>query len=133
MRLIAFLLLSPTFLLAQRPLFTLNHDRIETRGYAEITLHLPPTESKNPCTDVLLTGLFVSQTNDSTRVNGFCDAPDGSTYRIRFTPAKSGTYRFIVKSYAVRRRRIKNVLTTGHAQTGSYSGTVTATDNQHSR
>lgn len=128
----ALLLFTPTFLLAQRPLFTLNHDRIEMRGYAEITLHLPPVKSENPCTDVLLTGLFVSQTNDTTRVNGFCDAPDGSMYRIRFTPAKPGTYRFIVKSYAVRRRRIKNVLTTGHAQTGSYSGTLTAADNQKS-
>lgn len=121
------LFLAPTLLLAQRPSFSLNRDKIETYNYAEITLSLPPVKSENPFTDVLLTGLFISQTNDTTQIEGFCDAPDGSTYRIRFMPTQPGTYRFTVKSYAIRRRRVRNVLTTGRAQTGSFSGTLTAT------
>lgn len=124
---IAFLLLVPAPLLAQRPSFTLNHDRVETNEYAEITLHLPAVKSEDPCVNVLLTGLFISPTNDTVRVQGSCDAPTGNTHRIRFMPTTPGTYRFIVKSYAIRRRQIKNVLTTGRAQTGSYSGTITAT------
>lgn len=127
MKFIAFLLLAPTLLFAQRPSFTLNQDRVETNEYAEITLHLPPVKSENPCMSVLLTGLFISPTNDTTRAEGFCDALTGSTHRIRFAPTTPGTYRFIVKSYSIHRRRIKNVLTTGRAQTGSYSGTLTAT------
>lgn len=127
MKFIVLLLFLPTLLLAQRPSFTLNRDRVETYNYAEITLSLPSVKSENLCTDVLLTGVFISQTNDTTRAEGFCDAPDGSTHRIRFMPVKPGTYRFTVKSYAIRRRQIKNVLTTGRAQTGSYSGTFTAT------
>ena len=123
---VTFLLLVPTLVLAQRPSFTLNRDRVETYDYVEITLRLPEVKSESRCTDVLLTGLFISQTKDTTRAEGFCDAPDGSTHRVRFVPTQPGTYRFIVKSYAIRRRQIKNVLTTGRAQTGSYSGTFIA-------
>ena len=128
MKFVALLLFTPAFLFAQPPLFTLNHDRIETHNYAEITLRLPPFETKNPSADVLLTGMFISQTNDTTHVEGFCDAPDGSRHRIRFMPVKPGIYRFTIKSYTIRRRQIKNVLTTGRAQTGSYKGTFTAVD-----
>lgn len=117
-------LLAPTLLLAQRPSFTLNHDRIETSDYAEITVRMPPVKSVN---DVLITGLFIGPTNDTTRIDGFCDSPDGSLHRIRFRPVKTGSYRFTIKSYAVYRRQIKNVLTTGMAQTGSYFGMFTAT------
>ena len=127
MKFIAFLFLVPTLLFAQRPSFTLNHDHVEANEYAEITLHLPSVKSEDPCVSVLLTGLFISPTNDTTRVEGFCDAVTGSIHRIRFVPTIPGTYRFIVKSYSIHRRRIKNVLTTGRAQTGSYSGTLTAT------
>lgn len=127
MKLIALLLLVPTLLLAQRPSFTLSRDKIELPDYAEITLDLPPVKSGNPFTDVLLTGVFVGPANDTTRVEGFCDTPDGSKHRIRFRPTKPGMYRFTVKSYAIRRRQINHVLTTGRAQTGSYSGLFVST------
>ena len=128
MKRIVFLLLIPTLMFAQRPTFTLNQDHIKTFNYAEITVHLPPSGSVNPCLDVPLTGTFTSQMNESTSAEGFCDSSDGSTYRIRFMPTKPGTYRFTIKSYAIRRRQMKNVLTTGLAQTGSYTGTITATN-----
>ncbi|WP_080237362.1 DUF5060 domain-containing protein [Spirosoma rigui] len=121
-------LLAPTLLLAQRPSFTLNHDRIETFDYAEITVRMPPVKSIN---DVLITGLFIGPANDTTRIDGFCDSPDGSLHRIRFMPVKTGSYRFAIKSYAIYRRQIKNVLTTGMAQTGSYFGMFTATADKH--
>lgn len=121
---IGLFLLAPTLLLAQRPSFTLNHDHIETFDYAEITVRMPPVKSIN---DVLITGMFISPANDTTRIDGFCDSPDGSLHRIRFMPVRTGSYRFTIKSYAVYRRQIKNVLTTGMAQTGSYFGMFTAT------
>ena len=121
------LLIAPTLLFAQRPSFTLNRSQVDTYDYVEVTLNLPSVKTENPFTDVLLTGAFVSSANDTTKVEGFCDTPDGSIYRLRFMPVKPGTYRFTVKSYEIRRRKIRNVLTTGRAQTGSFSGTITAT------
>lgn len=121
-------LLAPTLLLAQRPSFTLNHDRVETFDYAEITVRMPPVKSIN---DVLITGMFIGQANDTIRIDGFCDSPDGSLHRVRFMPVKAGPYRFTIKSYAVYRRQIKNVLTTGMAQTGSYFGMFTATTDKN--
>jgi hypothetical protein len=127
LKLIVFLVFAPTLLSAQRPSFTLEHKRVAIYAQAEITLRLPPVKSAYPCANVRLTGTFISPSNDTMQAEGFCDSPDGSTYRIRFMPTKPGTYRFTIKSYAVHRRQIKNVLTTGMAQTGSYSGTLTAT------
>ncbi|MBC3784920.1 DUF5060 domain-containing protein [Spirosoma utsteinense] len=127
LRFILLLAATPTLLLAQRPSFTLNHNAVETFDYAVITVNMPPAKSGNPVEDVLITGMFISQTNDTSRVDGYCDSSDGSIHRIRFMPIKPGAYRFAVKSYAIYRRQIKNVLTTGRAQTGSYFGTFTAT------
>jgi hypothetical protein len=120
----ALFLLTPTLVLAQRPSFTLAHDHVDTFDYAEITVRMPPVKSIE---DVLITGLFIGPTNDTTRIDGFCDSPDGSLHRIRFMPVKTGSYQFTIKSYAIYRRQIKNVLTTGMAQTGSYFGMFTAT------
>jgi Domain of unknown function (DUF5060) len=127
LNLVLLLVLTPSFLLAQRPSFTLNHSSVETFDYAVITVNMPPAKSARPGEDVLITGMFISPTNDTSRVDGFCDSPDGSLHRIRFMPIKPGDYRFMIKSYAVYRRQIKNVLTTGRAQTGSYFGAFTAT------
>lgn len=127
LKFVLFLVLTPSLLLAQRPSFTLNHSSVETFDYAVITVNIPPVKSANAGQDVLVTGMFISPTNDTSRVDGFRDSADGSVHRIRFMPLKPGAYRFMVKSYAVYRRQIKNVLTTGRAQTGSYFGTFTAT------
>ena len=90
------LLLFPTLLFAQRPTFSLVRDHIDTYDFTEITLKLPAFETGNPFTDVVLTGQFIGEVNDTTQVIGFCDAPDGSLHRIRFMPTKPGTYRFVV-------------------------------------
>jgi hypothetical protein len=52
-------------------------------------------------------------------VDGFCDSPDGSLYRVRFMPSKIGSYIF-------------HVTVKAGQQTDNYSGTFTATD-QHLR
>ena len=115
-KLLTFLLILSSFeLLGQRPTFTLNRDRIDTYDFAEITLRLPSFKSSNPFTDAPLSGVFISQANDTTRVEGFCDALDGSLHRIRFMPIKPGTYRFSL---------------TGRYQGKplTYNGSFTATD-----
>ncbi|AQG81080.1 DUF5060 domain-containing protein [Spirosoma montaniterrae] len=96
-RLLLFLL-APTLLFAQRPQFSFGPDRVEVNRYAEITMKLPPFRSGNPFTDVPFSGKFVNEQGDTTRVQGFCDAQDGSLHRLRFMPTKSGPYRFIISA-----------------------------------
>lgn len=127
LKLILLFVFTPSLLLGQRPSFTLNHNSVETFDYAVVTVTMPAVKSARPAEDILITGMFISPTNDTSRIDGFCDSSDGSIHRIRFMPTKPGAYRFMVKSYAVYRRQIKNVLTTGRAQTGSYFGAFTAT------
>src|SRR6266404_3068317 len=73
---------------------------------------------RNPFVDGSITGEF-EQNGSSNRitVDGFCDSPDGSIYRVRFMPSKAGSYTCHVK------------VTVGQ-QTESYSGTFTAIDQQ---
>ena len=75
---------------------------------------------RNPFLDGTITGEFGQDgSNNRVTVDGFCDAPDGSVYRVRFMPSKVGTYTFHVTMKAGQ-------------QTESHSGTFTATD-QHLR
>ena len=71
---------------------------------------------RNPFIDGSITGEF-EQDGSSNRVivDGFCDSTDGSLYRVRFMPTKTGSYIF-------------HVTVKAGQQTESHSGTFTATD-----
>jgi Protein of unknown function (DUF4038)/Domain of unknown function (DUF5060) len=61
----------------------------------EISASLSSPDAANPFTDVSFEGDFsIPAAGKSWHVSGFCDAPDGSSYRIRFMPAIPGTYSF---------------------------------------
>ncbi len=84
--------------------------------FIEISAKLPTAVAPNPFTDASIAGDFeLAGSTDQIAVDGFCDSPDGTLYRIRFMPSKSGSYTFHVtfKSGAV-------------AQ--AYSGTFAAVD-----
>ncbi|GAA4452284.1 DUF5605 domain-containing protein [Nibrella saemangeumensis] len=87
-------------LLAQRlpqNAFALQRDKVDVYDYAEVTLRLPAFRAGNPFTEVPLTGTFRHESGDSVRVEGFCDAQDGSLHRVRFMPTRPGTYRFTIR------------------------------------
>src|SRR5262249_26875253 len=74
--------------------FTPSADKVEAYDFLEVTLGVRKPTAKNPFTDVSVSGQFQREGGEQTTVEGFCDAADGSTYRIRFTPSKPGKYTY---------------------------------------
>jgi len=70
---------------------------IEAYDIFELSAAVSHPDAANPFTDATLEGTFTAPaTGESWHASGFCDAPDGSAFRIRFMPPKAGTYRFAV-------------------------------------
>lgn len=70
---------------------------LDVYDFVEITARISAPDAADPFTDAGLTGGF--ETADGSRkwaVEGFCDAEDGSVYRIRFMPPSPGEYRYSV-------------------------------------
>ena len=63
----------------------------------EITANVSWPHAGNPFTDATLNGWFESSDGTRWRVDGFCDAADGSLFRIRFMPPAPGDYRYFVE------------------------------------
>lgn len=70
---------------------------VDVYDFLEVTVRPDVPVSGNPFTDTVVEGEF-SLVKDGTpmKVDGFCDSPDGSLYRIRFMPAQPGEYRYTV-------------------------------------
>ena len=119
----ALLILPGIGLRAQNPaaiVFTQSAPQVAVFDFVEVTAKLPAAAAPNPFTDASIAGDFEPAGSSSQiPVDGFCDSADGTVYRIRFMPAKSGsfTYHITFKAGSV-------------AQ--NYSGTFTAID-QHRR
>ena len=116
------LLIAPTHVLHAEGLisFTQSAPATAVFDFVEITANVGTPVMRNPFIDGSITGEFEQNgSSDRVTVDGFCDSPDGSLYRIRFMPSKVGSYTFRVTVKAGQ-------------QTESHSGTFTATD-QHLR
>jgi hypothetical protein len=72
--------------------FTQSADRVDAYDFVEVTAAVDKPTARGPFTDVTITGQFRRAKNDPVSVEGFCDAADGSTYRIRFMPSGPGPY-----------------------------------------
>jgi hypothetical protein len=100
--------------------FVQSAPEIAVYDFVEVTVTVKTPTVRNPFTDASLTGDFRQAGSEApTLVEGFCDSTDGSTYRIRFMPSKSGTYTYRV------------IFKAGIAAQ-SYSGKFTASD-EHRR
>ncbi len=100
--------------------FTQSAPSIAVYDFVEVTAAVNSPALKNPFTDASLAGDFeLAGSAEKIAVEGFCDSADGSLYRIRFMPSKSGQYTF-------------HVTFKSGASAQSYSGTFTALD-QHRR
>ena len=100
--------------------FTQSAPAVAVFDFVEVTAKVAAPALKNPFTDASITGDFEpAGSAERVAVEGFCDAADGSLYRIRFMPSKSGQYSFHVTFKA-------------GAAVQSYSGAFTAQD-QHRR
>src|SRR5262249_13463747 len=76
--------------------FTQSVDKVDAYDFVEVTAALKGPTAKNPFTDVSISGQFAPEGGKPTAVEGFCDSSDGSTYRIRFMPSKSGKHSYSV-------------------------------------
>jgi len=76
--------------------FTPLTDKVEAYDFLELALAVRNPTAKNPFTDVSVTAKFRLEGGDEIGVEGFCDAADGTAYRIRFMPSKPGKYTYSV-------------------------------------
>jgi hypothetical protein len=119
----AFLLAPPIPLNAQTVggiVFTQSTTTVAAFDFVEITVSVKTPVVKNPFVEASLTGEFTPPgAAQPIAVEGFCDSTDGSIYRIRFMPSKTGDYTF-------------HVVFKAGALTENYFGRFTALD-EHRR
>lgn len=93
-----FLLYFP-FVLAAAPAsvsFTQSAPAVDAYQYVEISAQVSSPGADNCFTAAPLSGTFSRPGSPPIRVEGFCDAADGSLYRIRFMPPAPGDYQYHV-------------------------------------
>jgi len=90
------LLLAPALLSAAPAAvsFSTPATSVETYDFVEITASVTAPDANNCFSDASLSGAFGRAGSPRISVEGFCDAADGSTYRIRFMPSSPGDYRY---------------------------------------
>jgi hypothetical protein len=97
--LIAFAALAPATLWAspRDVSFSQPAAQIDRYDFVEITATVTAPDVKNPFEEALLTGtLEAADGSHHWAVDGFCDAIDGSVFRIRFMAPEDGTYKYSV-------------------------------------
>lgn len=84
---------------ARDVVFSQSSNSVEAYDFVEITAGVSSPDTANPFIDATLTGWFKRADVPQRKpwpVEGFCDAEDGSLYRIRFMPPGPGDYRYSV-------------------------------------
>jgi hypothetical protein len=77
--------------------FTPSASSIEAYDFVEVTIAVTNPDAQNPFTDASVTGTFSPANGGQPwHIDGFCDSPDGSVYRIRFTPPAAGDYKYAI-------------------------------------
>jgi len=70
---------------------------LDAYDFVEISALVSPPRARNPFTDATFEGSFESADGKNRwPVAGFCDAEDGSVFRIRFMPPAAGSYKYSV-------------------------------------
>ena len=64
--------------------------------FAEFTLQVGKPDAANPFTDVAVTAEVTLPGGAAAKADGFCDAVDGSVFRVRFMPTKAGKHTFAI-------------------------------------
>ena len=77
--------------------FSQSTKDLKAYDFVEITAQVSAPHASNPFTDAVIRGTFERVTDGKRwQVEGFCDAEDGSVYRIRFMPPAPGDYVYSV-------------------------------------
>lgn len=70
---------------------------VDVHDFAEAVLRLDRPDAANCFADVTLRGEFTLAGARPVAVDGFCDAADGSVFRIRFMPVRPGDYTYALQ------------------------------------
>ena len=77
--------------------FSQATNTVEAYDFIEVTARVDEPDARNPFLDATLTGSFAKADGSERKtVEGFCDSPDGSVFRIRFMPASPGDYSYSI-------------------------------------
>ncbi len=77
--------------------FSQSAREVDAYDFVEVAVRPPAPVAGNPFRDAVLTGQFQGEKDLPRKVEGFCDAADGSVYRIRFMPARPGRHKYTVE------------------------------------
>jgi hypothetical protein len=77
--------------------FRQSAESVDTFDFVEITLNVDQPEPGNPFVESQVDGQFAPEKGASLNVEGFCDAADGSVFRIRFMPRQVGLHTYVVR------------------------------------
>ena len=90
-------LLQPLLAAPAQVTFAQSAAVVETFDFVEVTLNVVSPDAANPFSDAVVTGEFAREGAAPLKVDGFCDAADGSVFRIRFMPMAAGQHTFTVR------------------------------------
>jgi len=76
--------------------FSAHPAEVQTFDFVEITVRITDPAVANPFAEASLQGQFGSPGKKTAQVDGFCDSPDGSVFRIRFMPSQAGPYEYTI-------------------------------------
>ena len=120
---VAVLLFGGPGLLPRSVWFSQSTMDLKAYDFVEITAQVSAPHAPNPFTDSVIRGTF-ERVADGKRwqIEGFCDAEDGSVYRIRFMPPAPGDYVYSVEY----RQGWSSTTSTGkfHASDGRLRGPI---------
>jgi hypothetical protein len=86
-----------------------KHASLGNYEMQEITVATPPSPAgSNPFMDTKVSATFINPQQQETTVEGFCDEPQGRTYKIRFMPRIPGSYSFSVSLLRGKKRETRN-------------------------
>ena len=68
--------------------------KVEAYDFAEAVVKVRKPPAGNPFTQVTVAGQFQREGDTPVAVQGFCDAADGTTYRVRFMPSTRGRHSY---------------------------------------
>lgn len=71
--------------------------QIDRYDFVEITASIQAPDAQNPFMDAMFSGKLETEDGEhSWNVEGFCDANDGSVFRIRFMPPIAGKFKYTI-------------------------------------
>jgi hypothetical protein len=77
--------------------FSQSAPSVEAWDFVEVVIRVDAPDARNPFVDASVNGSFgKSGARQRLNVDGFCDSPDGSVFRIRFMPSAAGDYAYSV-------------------------------------